>query len=199
MRVRRQASRVRTPTAAALAGALLALAAAVAVAATSRPVALSDRKGDVAGALDIQRAQLGVASDGRLRAVITLTQKVDPAAMLTRSGPPGSVCVKIWTAADADPAVSPADRLVCVTARTSAALRASVLRQDAGRLPERVASADVGTNASRRSLVVRFAQSTLGRPELIRFAVESTSRGCPRVSCVDQVPDRGAVRRFRLR
>ena len=173
--------------------------AAVALAAPSEPVAISDPKGDVAGALDIQRIQLGVASDGRLRAVVTLTEKVDPRNLLARSGPPGSVCVKIWTAAGADPAVSPADRLVCVTARTADELRASVLRQRAARLPERVASADVGTNESRRSLIVRFAQSTLGRPELIRFAVESTSRGCPRVSCVDQVPGDGAVRRFRLR
>jgi hypothetical protein len=177
----------------------VALAPAIALAATSKPVAFSDPKGDVAGALDIQRAQLGLASDGRLRAVITLTAKLEPGALLARSGPPGSACLKIWTAADSDPASMPADRLVCVTARTKDELRASVLQQRTPGLPERVASAKVGMNDSRRSLIVRFAQSALGRPELIRFAFESTARGCPRVSCVDQAPDDGAVRRFRLR
>lgn len=179
--------------------AALAPVAAVAIAAPSRTVAIPDDKGDVDGALDIQRAQFGIASDGRLRAVITLAEKVDPAALLARSGPPGSVCVKIWTAADADPAATPPDRLVCVTARSADELRATVLRQSRAGVPERVASATVGTNASRRSLIVRFAQSSLASPALIRFAVESTRRGCPRVSCVDQVPDEGAVRRFRLR
>ena len=86
-----------------------------------------------------------------------------------------------------------------MTARSADELRASVLRAAPPGLPTRVASAAVGTNRSRRSLVVRFAQSSLGRPALIRFAIESTRRGCPRVSCVDTVPDEGAVRRFRLR
>ena len=52
---------------------------------------------------------------------------------------------------------------------------------------------------SGRSIVVRISQSSLGRPELIRFAVESTRPGCERVSCVDEAPDKGAVRRFRVR
>jgi hypothetical protein len=199
VRARQQRSRRQWLIAAGLTVAVVASVAAVAIAAPSKTVAISDRKGDVDGALDIQRAQFGIASDGRLRAVITLAEKVDPGALLTRSGPPGSVCVKIWTAADADPAATAPDRLVCVTARSSDELRASVLRQSRPGSPERVATASVGTNDSRRSLIVRFAQSALGSPGLIRFAVESTRRGCPRVSCVDQVPDDGAVRRFRLR
>src|SRR5215218_8910625 len=89
-------------------GRLLPLAAAIvatalagvagALAATAKTVVLSDVKKDVAGALDLQRASLSLASDGRLRAVITLVGKVDPEALLAKSGPPGSVCVKIWTA-----------------------------------------------------------------------------------------------------
>ena len=57
----------------------------------------------------------------------------------------------------------------------------------------------MAVNDSKRSFILRVSQSSLGRPELIRFAVESTRPGCARVSCIDQAPDDGAVRRFRLR
>jgi hypothetical protein len=170
-----------------------------AIAATSKPVVLSDAKEDVAGALDLQRASLRLASDGRLRAVVTFVGKVDPEALLARSGPPGSVCVKVWTDEDADPDAMAPDRLVCVTAQSDDKLRASVFEQDDPGLPRRVGSAAVGLNTSKRSLVVRIAQSALGRPELIRFAIESTRPGCARVSCIDALPDKGAVRRFRIR
>ena len=170
-----------------------------ALAATSKTIVVSDAREDVAGPLDLQRASLSLASDGRLRAVVTLVGKVDPKALLARSGPPGSVCVKIWTAKDADPDAMVADRLVCITARSDDELRASVFEQDDPGLPQRVGSASVGLNRSKRSLVVRIAQSALGRPELIRFAIESTRPGCARVSCIDLLPDKGAVRRFRIR
>jgi hypothetical protein len=170
-----------------------------ALAATSKTVVLPDAKEDVDGALDLQRASMSLAADGRLRTVITFVGKVDPKALLARSGPPGSVCVKIWTAKRADPDAMAADRLVCITARSDDELRASVFEQDDPGLPQRVGSASVGLNKSKRSLVVRVAQSALGRPELIRFAIESTRPGCARVSCIDALPDKGAVRRFRIR
>jgi hypothetical protein len=171
----------------------------VALARPSKTVQFGDPKTDVTGALDLQRASLSLAADGRLRAVVTLAAKIEPATMLARSGPPGSVCMKIWTAQDADPAAGRADRLVCVTARTKDELRATVLSQTAPGLPVRVDSASVRLNRSGRSLVMRIAQTSLGRPELIRFAIESTRPGCVRVSCIDEAPDKGAVRRFRLR
>ena len=177
----------------------MAMTASVALAAASKTVEIPDPKGDVTGALDLQRASLNLASDGRLRAVITLAAKADPSKMLAESGPPGSVCVKFWTAEDADPTGTRADRLVCVTARTKDALRATVFSQAAPGLPVRVGPAEVGVNKSGRSLMVRFSQSSLGRPELVRFAIEATRPGCERVSCVDQAPDKGAVRRFRVR
>ena len=65
--------------------------------------------------------------------------------------------------------------------------------------PTLVGPADVRVNKSRRSLLLRFSQSSLGRPAIIRFAVESTRPGCERLSCIDQAPDKGAVRRFRFR
>ena len=121
-------SRARLVAAATLArGATLTVA--VAFGAASKIVEITDAKGDVTGVLDLQRASLNLASDGRLRAVVTLARKVDPREMLAGTGPPGSVCVKVWTDEDADPAATRADRLVCVTARSSEELRASVFTQ----------------------------------------------------------------------
>jgi hypothetical protein len=197
-----QRSRGRRRRALAIAAATSAAAAltvTAAFAAPSKTVTIADPKADVTGPLDLQRASLSLASDGRLRAVVTLAAKLDPEAMLSDSGPPGSICVKVWTAEDADPTATRADRLVCVTARTKDDLRASVLSQTAAGLPMRVGSADAKLNKSGRSLVIRISQSSLGRPELIRFAFESTRPGCERVSCVDETPDKGAVRRFRVR
>ena len=50
--------------------------ATVAFAASSKTVEIPDPKGDVTGALDLQRASLNLGADGRLRAVITLVGKV---------------------------------------------------------------------------------------------------------------------------
>jgi hypothetical protein len=198
MRSRREPRGRRLPAVVASATAAL-LVAAGALAATSKIVVVSDPAGDVSGPLDLRRASLRRASDGRLRAVLTLTGKVDPKAMLAGSGPPGSVCLKVWTAPDVDPTVTRADRLVCITAREDESLRASVLEQRRVGLPRRVGAASVRVPHSRRSFVLLVSQSSLGRPELIRFAVESTRPSCARVSCIDALPDDGAVRRFRLR
>ncbi len=74
-----------------------------------------------------------------------------------------------------------------------------MLEQTEPGLPRRIGPASVRVTKSARSLVVRISQSSLGRPQLIRFALESTRPGCGRVSCIDAVPDKGAVRRFRIR
>lgn len=191
--------RVRLLAIAALTGATAVVGAVGAIAASSKAVKVRDATGDVSGPLDLERASLNRASDGRLRAVITLAAKVGPRALLASSGPPGSVCVKVWTARDADPRATPPDHLVCVTARSKIELRASVYQQSTPGPPARVSSASVGLNKSRRSIIVRFSQSSIGRPPLIRFALESTRPGCGRVSCIDLAPDGGRVRRFRVR
>jgi hypothetical protein len=181
----------------AVASALLPVA--VALAAPSKAVVFSDPTGDVSGPLDLQRAALSRGSDGRLRLVATFAAKVEPQALLAKTGPPGSTCARIWTDPAADPAATRPDRLVCVTADKDAKLRASVLEQRDSGLPRRIAAAAVTANASGRSFVVRVSQSALGRPARIRFALESTRPGCERISCIDTAPDAGAVRRFRLR
>jgi hypothetical protein len=184
----------------AVAGVALALAGvAGAVAATSKHVIIADATGDVSGVLDLQRVSLSLAPDGRLRAIVTFAGTIEPKSLLAGTGPPGSVCVKVWTSPDADPAAMRPDRLVCATALNDHELRANVLKQIGTGLPKPVGSAAVRVNRSGRSLVLRISQSSLGRPALLRFAVESTRPGCARVSCIDDAPDKGAVRRFRVR
>ncbi len=184
----------------ALTAAVVPLAAALAFAAASpsKPVVLADARDDATGGLDIQRGALSLGADGRLRAALTFAAKVTPKALLAKTGPPGSACVRIWTAPDADAAATRPDRLICVTAGKDAKLRAAVFEQRDAGLPRRTGPADVRASSSGRSLVVRVSQSALGRPPLIRFAFESTRPGCDRVSCIDTVPDGGATRRFRL-
>lgn len=189
----------RLLTAGAVAGACAAIVVSVAIAAPSKRAVISDPRDDVAGALDMTRASLERASDGRVRAVLTFAARITPKMLLADSGPPGSACLRIWTAADADPDAVRPDRLVCITARSDDDLRGGVYAVRGDALPRRVADASARRNSSGRSVVIRFTQSSIGRPARIRFAVESTRPGCERTSCVDTIPDRGAVRTFRLR
>lgn len=191
--------RPRLLSVAGVTAAAAALAASGALATTSKTVFISDERGDVDGALDLQSVSFKLAADGRLRAAITVTQKIVPSKLLSETGPPGSVCLKIWTDEKADPTAMRPDRLVCVTARSKTELRATILDQRTPGLPKNVGSAPVGLNASARSFVLRLSQTSLGRPDLIRFAVESTRPGCARVSCIDDAPANGAARRFRVR
>lgn len=197
--MRRRPPQARSLAGLALAGAVAVAAAATALAAVSPPVVVDDRRRDTSGALDLQRVALSRAADGRLRAVVTFTGRVTPRTLLASAGPPGSVCVRIWTAVDADPKAMRPDRLVCVTARSRDDLRAGVFEQDGPGLPERVATASVATTSTGRSMIIRFAQSALGMPARVRFAIESTRPGCERVTCIDTAPDAGATRVFRLR
>jgi hypothetical protein len=169
------------------------------LAASSPTVALRDPRADVAGPLDLVRASVGRAGDGRVRVAVGFAAPVTPRDMLALDGPPGSVCLRLWTVAGADPAATSPDRLVCVTARSADELRAGVLRQRDGGLPRRDGRASVRRTASGRSLIVHVSQSALGRPERLRFAVESTRPGCARPACVDTVPAAPATRSFRLR
>jgi hypothetical protein len=195
----RSRPRARLLTVAAIAAAGCALAASGAFAAPSKTIVVTDPREDVSGPLDLRRASLQLASDGRLRAVLKFAGDVKPNTLLATSGPPGSACLRIWTAYDADPDATRPDRLVCVTARSKDELRAGVYEARGAELPMRLANASVKPSASSRSLVIRFAQSALARPRRIRFAAESTRPGCERASCIDIAPDKGAVRIFRLR
>ncbi|MDP2712827.1 MAG: hypothetical protein Q8O56_16585 [Solirubrobacteraceae bacterium] len=179
--------------------AICVVVVSAAFAAPSATVVITDRSGDVSGPLDLTRASLQRASDGRLRAAVSFAASVTPRTLLASSGPPGSVCLRIWTRASADPKAMPPDRLVCVTARSAGEFRGGVYEVAGAQPPKRLSGASVSRTASGRSVIVRFTQSSLARPQRIRFSVESTRPGCERTSCIDTLPDAGATRVFRLR
>ena len=182
-----------------VAAAIAALVVSAAPAATSKTIVITDAREDVSGPLDLRRVSLQRASDGRLRAALSFTEKLTPKALLAGSGPPGSACIRIWTGADADPAAVRPDRLACVTARSDDEFRGGVYDSTDGGLPERIAGASVKITASRTTIVLRFTQSSLGRPQRFRFAVESTRPGCERATCIDTAPAGARARMFRLR
>src|SRR5688572_8911261 len=105
----------RLLTASGVAAGIAALVVSAAPAATSKTLVITDAREDVSGPLDLTRVSLQRASDGRMRAALSFTEKLTPKALLASSGPPGSACIRIWTGADADPASVRPDRLACVT------------------------------------------------------------------------------------
>ena len=93
--------------------AALALASAAPAADTPSPTVVKDPKDAVAGAPDLTRAQLGLASDRRVRIALTLAAPWQPKDLVAREGPPGSLCVRLWTVTK--PGATPPDFLVCAT------------------------------------------------------------------------------------
>lgn len=154
------------------------------------------RDARVQGAPDIIRASLGRGPDGRLRAAVSLAGDLEVPDLRSDEGPPGSVCLRLWTVAD--PPNMPADYLVCVTAGNATTLRGTVLREDLEGQPDRVAEATV-RRRGKRVLIVSFSQSSVGRPARLRFAAEATKAGCPRQSCVDVAPEPPRTALLRLR
>jgi hypothetical protein len=164
------------------AGGALALAAAA-----PKPVAASDPKADVRSPLDLTRLSVARSADGRLRASITLAAAWDGKALLNPDGGvPGSICLKAWTTT-APPDTTP-DYLVCTTAGKDGALRGSILKERANKLPERTSGADV-SRPSARTVTLRFSQTALGQPATLYVAAETTRPGCARASCIDLAPD----------
>ena len=179
------------------AGALAAgaLAAAAPAATPGAAVVVRDPV-DTAGGLDLTRVQLGRAPDGRLRAALTLAAPWRMRDLPAHDGPPGALCLRMWTAG-APPATFP-DFLMCITADAGGRhLRGSILVERGGEL-QRVARATLA-RSSLRTVVARFPQGAIGRPRRVRFAGEATSPGCPRPACVDTAPNAPAVATLTLR
>jgi hypothetical protein len=170
--------------------------ASAALAAAPKPITVIDPKGDVNGALDLRQVVLARGTDGRLRASLTLAESWDADALLADSGPPGSVCLKVWTAAT--PPDQTPDYLVCVTADADGDLRGSVLKERPNQLPQRVGAATV-TKPSERTVTVRFSQTAIGKPETVRVQAETTRAGCPRGTCIDLAPDAPKYMTLKLR
>jgi hypothetical protein len=141
---------------------------------------------DTAGGLDLTRVQLGLAPDRRLRAALTLAAPWRMRDLPADEGPPGSLCLRLWTGPERAPRFP--DRLLCITADARGRhMHGSVLVERAGVLV-RVARAALA-RSSTRTVVARFSQSAIGRPDGVRFAAEATSPGCSRPACVDTAPN----------
>jgi hypothetical protein len=176
---------------------VLVLAGSARAADAPSPVVVKDPKDAVQGAPDVTRAQLGLTSDGRLRAALTLSTGWVARNLLAAHGPPGSVCLRLWTATK--PGAAPPDYLACATAHQDGeTMRGTVFKTRPGQPLQRVADATVG-RTSDRTVTLRFSQTVIGGPKTVRFAAEATKPGCARVSCVDTAPDAPKTATFRLR
>jgi hypothetical protein len=187
---RPRASRRRALTGAAGLVACALAAAGAAPAATPGAAVVVRDPVDTGGGLDLTRVQLGRAADGRMRAALTLAAPGRMRDLPADDGPPGSLCVRMWTGAK-PPGAFP-DYLLCLTADARGRhMRGSLLVERGGAL-QRVASAAIA-RSSARTAVARFSLSAIGRPRSVRFAGEATPPGCPRPACVDTAPNAPAV------
>jgi hypothetical protein len=176
---------------------LLAAAARAADAPSASPTVVKDAKDARPGAPDITRAQLGLSSDRRIRVALTLSTGWVARDLIANQGPPGSLCVRMWTVTT--PGAAPPDYLACITPREDAeTTHGSVMKTIPGEAFQKVASAIVG-RTSDRTVTLRFSQTAVGKPKTIRFAAEATKPGCARVSCVDTAPDAAKTATFRVR
>jgi hypothetical protein len=177
--------------------AALGLAAAAPAADAPSPTVVKDAKDAVAAAPDLTRAQLGLASDRRVRIALTLAVPWQPKDLLARAGPPGSLCVRLWTVTK--PGTTPPDFLVCATSREDGeTMRGTVFKTQAGEALAKAGPAIVG-RTSDRTMTLRFSQTLVGRPKTIQFIAEATKPGCTRVSCVDTAPEAPKTVTFRVR
>lgn len=177
-----------------------ALGSTAALAADQTPVVVADHADARPGAPDLKRVAASRTAEHGVRVAISLAGELTPADLLTEAddaGPPGSICVRLWTTST--PRTTPPDLLACVTAQPGGtAFRTTVTREVPGGLPATAGTAKL-TRPSRRSLVLRLPGSLFGTARRVRFAAEATKPGCPRLSCVDLAPDRGEVKALRLR
>jgi len=151
---------------------------------------------DTAGGFDLTRVQLGRASDGRLRAALTLAAPWRMGDLPADDGPPGSLCLRMWTVTKGQ--ASFPDRLLCITSDARGRHMTGTVMVERGGALQRVAGATLA-RSSDRTVVARFSQSAIGRPDTVRFAGEATPPGCLRVTCVDTAPNAPTVATLTLR
>ena len=149
--------------------------------------AATDAKGDVRSPLDLTRVAVSRAADGRLRASLTAAAAWTGSDLLSDTGGPGSLCLKAWTTT-VPPDTTP-DYLICTTANADGALRGSILKQRANKLPERTGGADV-SRPSTRTVTLRFSQTAIGKPATLYVAGETVRPGCPAAAASTSRPMR---------
>ncbi|MEX2194500.1 MAG: hypothetical protein WD844_04365 [Thermoleophilaceae bacterium] len=182
---------------------LLALLAVVAVAVPALAFAQSrilDRD-DSAGVVDLASAR---AAHNRVTDelvwVIDLHDAFRADLLLNRDGPPGSVCVNMWTRRT--PGEGAPDYDVCVTSEERGReLRATVAQHRFAGDVRRRGTADV-EEASDTRLELRVDPDLIRRPRSLHWTVQAAvfSPGCPTFTgCEDFIPDRPRTSRTRLR
>jgi hypothetical protein len=158
---------------------------------------------------DDSRSQVDIASaramhdtsNDRLAHIVRFHEPISPRSFrnaVAEHGPPGTVCVDIWTTRIPREASPNFD--VCVTSdRDRDDLLASVSRLGPRGSVRRVGRASAELT-SRRRLVVRFDPDLIRRPAAYRWSVQVTTfeRGCTRRGCVDLAPRRGRTERTKL-
>ena len=152
------------------------------------------------GAPDLKRVAATRLPGASVRVAISLAGPLvvrDLLADAQQGGPPGSICVRLWTTGT--PRTTKPGLLVCVTAQPDGrTLRSTISREVPGALPRTVGTATL-ERPSETSLALRIPAGLFGRARRVSFAAESTLAGCVRLSCVDLAPDDGATRTLRLR
>jgi hypothetical protein len=196
---------MRAPaTAAAIAATALLAAAGAAGLAAAQSSDLPHEDGDDSRSL-VDIASVRGTHDRAADALVHVVRTHDPISprnfrnAVDPDGPPGSVCVSMWT--KRTPWEESPDYDVCVSAnRTRTGLRASVARHRAGGGVRRVGSATAELTSPRR-LVVSFDPDLIRRPGAYRWSVQSTTfeRGCSKhLGCEDFAPARGRSVRTKL-
>jgi hypothetical protein len=174
------------------------LAAAALLAGAAEAVAATVSDGDDTPVLlDLKTVALVSAKGKRVEATLTTYEAWTPALLAAAGGgPPGSLCVIVWTKR---PVTGVADYLVCAApVGDGSKLSGSVLREGTkGGLPRKVASAVV-TRPNSRSARLSFTLASIGSPASLRFAGEGTQfAGCPPATgCVDRAPNRRGTAAF---
>ena len=186
---------------------VLPLTLAAVVAASALAVAQDDQGtvsdgDDSRSRVDISSARAAHdRSNDRLAHIIRFHERISPRSFrnaVAKHGPPGSVCINIWTRRTPWEASPNYD--VCVSGnRDGDSLVASVSRlgQRGGVRRRGEASAQL---TSRRRLVVRFDPDLIRRPSSYRWSVQVTTfeAGCTRRGCQDFAPRRGRSVRTEL-
>ncbi len=178
---------------------IIAMGSAAALAAPGDTAVIATEKagGAAKGAPDLTRVSLQRGSDGRLRAGMSFASTLAMRDLIAREGPPGSVCLRVYTSTT--PGVLPPDYLVCATVDARhRKFRGTVMAEQVNAFPKKVANAVV-SRTSARSLVLRFSQSSVGKPPVIKFAAEATRAGCTKSGCVDTLPDAPQTAKLVLR
>ena len=172
------------------------------VAAAASGIAIAQDRVDAVSDGDDSRSRADIAaarathdrSGDRLAHVVRFQDPVSPRVFrnqVAEHGPPGSVCINIWTRRT--PWEASPNYEVCVSSnRDRDKLLASVSRLGPRGGVRRAGNAAAQTT-SRRRLVIRFDPDLIRRPSAYRWSVQAMTfeRGCTRRGCQDTAPRRG--------